>query len=81
MLRMQVKFDIPARDGHRGGVVVFDAVGAQAQVLEADVHVSLGDEDVAFLALLFRSQLDDAALGRQPHLRLGGGNPADNGNP
>src|SRR3989442_175496 len=79
--RGNVKFDIPARDGHRGGVVVFDAVGAQAQVLEADVHVSLGDEDVAFLALLFRSQLDDDALGRQLHLRLGGGNPADNGNP
>jgi hypothetical protein len=56
---------VAARECFVGLVVVFDVVGAEALASVPDVHVVIGDEEIALAALgAFGGELGDAALGR-----------------
>src|SRR5277367_4631597 len=66
-----IELDVASGDDDLGSFVVLDVIGAQAGVLVADIHVTIGVVNLADLALLFRFQGGFGAGGRVFGERLG----------
>ena len=67
VLRHVIELHIAACDHDLGFIVVFHVIGAQPRVLVVHVHMAVGVEDFADLALLVRFQRGLAA-GRESRL-------------
>jgi hypothetical protein len=81
MLIFVIVLHVPAREGFRGLVVVFDVIGAETLAGVADVHVVVGDEQITLAALrALCRKLGYAALRhwRADLLRRGGWHAEEN---
>ena len=54
VLVLVVVLDVAASEGFGSLVIVFHVIGAKALLAIADVHVVVGDEEIAFVALRAR---------------------------
>ena len=69
MLALVVKLDVPDGVGIVGFAVVFQMIRAQPHLPVVQVHVSVGDEEIALAFLCFRRKIGISRLsGRQPRL-------------
>ena len=69
LLVLEVKLDVALRRHLIGVGVVFGVVSAQARLSVVDIHVSVGDKNLAILALLLRLQLHDVSADGKLYLR------------